>query len=88
MTENKETGKIKKARTNNKGLGKFIRKRRLEKRMSIEKLAEYSDLSDRSISDIERGTRTPKADTLLAICHALDIKTGDIGEFYNPTKTI
>ena len=68
--------------TENEKAGRFIRKCRKKKRLSIEKLAECSDLSDRSISDIERGTRIPKADTLFAICRALDIDAGDIGEFY------
>ena len=68
--------------TENQKAGRFIRKQRQKKNFSIEKLAEYCDLSDRSISDIERGTREPKAGTLLAICRALDIDTGDIGEFY------
>ncbi len=69
--------------TKDKKPGQFIRERRLEKNMSIEQLAEESDLSDRSISDIERGRRIPMANSLLAICRALDINAGDIAELYS-----
>lgn len=72
--------------TENEKAGRFIRKYRKSKKLSIEKLAEYCDLSDRCISDIERGTRVPKADTLLDICRVLHIDTGELIELYPRSK--
>ena len=62
--------------------GDFIRKYRKENNYSIEELAEKCDLSDRCISDIERGTRIPKANTLLNICRVLKINIGELFALY------
>ncbi len=66
---------------NIEGLGHLIRRRREEKRLSREKLAELCDISDKCISNIEFGLADPKATTLLPICNELEIDIGDLGEF-------
>ncbi|MBQ4630198.1 MAG: helix-turn-helix transcriptional regulator [Clostridia bacterium] len=67
--------------------GQLIRRYRQERKYSLEKLAEYCELSDRSLSDIERGISIPKASTLLDICRVLHIDAGDLAELYQRIDT-
>ena len=73
--------------TDKKKAGQLIRKHRKGNNFSIEQLAEKCDVSDRSISDIERGVRVPRADLLLSICRALNIDSGQLSELYPRTET-
>lgn len=54
--------------------GQILRKYRLQKKLSQEKLAELANLDRTYISQIERGLKSPSIQTTLAIAHALDIK--------------
>jgi len=56
--------------------GAMVRSYREEKHYSREKLAELCGISDRCISNIERGVSDPKFDTVIVICDACGIDTG------------
>lgn len=60
---------------NLKSVGINIKKYRLEKGLSQEKLAELTDLSSNYISMIERAEKTPSLTTLINIANALDVST-------------
>ena len=60
---------------NLKSVGINIKKYRIEKGLSQEKLAEMTDLSSNYISMIERADKTPSLTTLINIVNALDITT-------------
>ena len=54
-------------------IGKYIKKLREDKELSINQLALYSDVSAAHISRIERGLREPSPDILKKIAEALKI---------------
>lgn len=54
-------------------IGKNIRKYRVAKKLSQERLAEKVDLSVNYIGDIERGEKTPSLETFIAIANALEV---------------
>lgn len=58
--------------------GKMIHQKRTLLGLTEEQLAEYSDLSDREIRNIEKGKSIPKLDSVLKIAHALDIDVGEL----------
>lgn len=58
-----------------KSIGINIKKYRIEKGLSQEKLAEMTDLSPNYISMIERAVKTPSLTTLINIANALDVTT-------------
>lgn len=57
----------------NKEVGSRIRYYRTSKKMSQEKLSEYSNLHPSYIGQLERGEKTPSIETLYKISHGLDI---------------
>jgi transcriptional regulator with XRE-family HTH domain len=59
-------------------LGRAIRKLRHERGMTIEALAEASDLHWTYLSGIERGQRNPTLKVLALIAAALDVKTSEL----------
>lgn len=72
---------------NRKQVGKNIRNRRKELKMTQAELAESADLSVIHISHLENGTSNMSIDALLAICHALNFTPNDLlmGEYLYPT---
>ena len=54
--------------------GKNIRKYRLEKKLSQEKLAEIAGLHRTYISDIERGKRSISLDNIEKVANALEVE--------------
>ena len=60
-----------------------VKKVRLEKKMTLERLAQLSGISKGHLSKIERGEREPKISTLIQIAYALKV---DIKELYKITK--
>ena len=56
--------------------GVLIRSHRENKHYSRETLAELCGISDRCISNIERGVSNPKFDTVVKLCNACGIDTG------------
>ena len=54
-------------------VGQQIRKYRRERGMTQARLAEAIDRSTSLVGHIERGTRVPSVDTLVAICKALRV---------------
>jgi transcriptional regulator with XRE-family HTH domain len=57
----------------NKEVGSRIRYYRTSKKLSQEKLSEYSNLHPSYIGQIERGEKTPSIETLYKITQGLDI---------------
>lgn len=55
-----------------------LQKERIEKDLSIYRLARLSGLNERSIDFIEKGERTPTIDTLFRIALALDLNASDL----------
>ena len=63
----------------NINIGNKIRKQRIKKHMTQEKLAEYSGLSINFISKLERGQKTNiSINKLLDICNALNITISEL----------
>ncbi len=61
-----------------KHFGEMIRVKRLERRITQERLAELADLSTRQVVAIEKGTVDPKLSTLLRVCGVLGIDIGEL----------
>jgi transcriptional regulator with XRE-family HTH domain len=59
-------------RANGAELGRAIRRRRRERKMTIEDLAYDADIHPTYLSGIERGVRNPTWSKLTSIAHALD----------------
>lgn len=53
--------------------GKLLRQYRTNKKYTRETLAELCDISDKCISNIERGVSEPKLSTLIKLCKQCDI---------------
>lgn len=63
--------------------GIILRKYRENKNYTREYLAEICDISDRCISNIERGIYDPKLSTVLKLCESCDIDTGLLPKLKN-----
>jgi transcriptional regulator with XRE-family HTH domain len=61
-------------------LGKHVRKLRLERRLSQEKLAELADLHRNYVGGVERGERNIAIINIVAIAHALRVKPAKLLE--------
>jgi transcriptional regulator with XRE-family HTH domain len=61
-------------------VGRNVRRFRLEKGLTQEKLTEDSGVSQQYISELERGARNPTIDTLAKIALALGVTTTDLFE--------
>lgn len=59
-------------------IGKRIRKFRMEKNLSQEKLAEMINTTNNHISRIEIGQRVPSVETLILIANALNVSVDDL----------
>lgn len=64
-------------------LSERLRHLRAAKRMSQEALAEKSNRSIETVSNIERGTSSPTLDTLEQLAIALGVKTIDLLDYQN-----
>ncbi len=67
---------------NFEAMGNKIRTARTNKHLSREDLAELCSISDRSISNIERGLSEPKLVTIVKICSVLEINMNELKQFY------
>ena len=56
-------------------IGGYIRKYRLEAKMSQERLAELAGISFKYVGVLERAEKTPSLETLINIANALNIST-------------
>lgn len=59
-------------------IGKFISKKRKEKSITQEKLAEKLNITDRAVSKWENGICMPDAGTIPELCKILDITINDL----------
>lgn len=59
-------------------IGKFITRKRKEKNMTQEQLAEKIGVSNKTVSKWERGTCMPDYSTVENLCRALDITIGEL----------
>ncbi len=59
-------------------LGRRVRKRRKEMRLTQEMLAEKAAISPSFLGHIERGSRILSLDTLLRLCEALETTANDL----------
>ena len=66
-------------------LGQNIKTRRLQKKWSQEKLAEYADLTRNTISDIESGQDFAGAKTLISLAKALET---EVYELFKPESVL
>jgi len=61
-------------------IGENIRERRLKKGMTLNELANSSQLDEKNIQRIESGKRFPMVPTVLKIAKALDVNPGALFE--------
>ncbi len=54
--------------------GKILKKYRLERKVSQERLAELADLDRTYISQVERGLKSPSIKALISLSQALQVK--------------
>ena len=66
--------------------GKAVRRERVIRGLSQEKLAEFSDLNRTYIGDIERGMRNVSLVNMQKIATALDLKLSDLILSYEEQK--
>lgn len=59
-------------------LARNLRRKRLERAMSLSELARVSGVSKATLSGLERGTGNPSVDTVWALAHALKAPFGDL----------
>lgn len=68
-------------------IGKTLRKARLEKNLSQEKLAEFANFERSYVSKVENGERAIQLITFIRFAKALDLKPSDlIKDFENKIK--
>ena len=60
--------------------GKLIHEKRRSLKLTEEKLAEHTDMSDRHLRNIEKGNTIPKLDTVIRLGNALNMNLGDLGD--------
>ncbi len=75
-TDHKAIGE--KAATLSAGICRLLQEARIERDLSIYRLARLSGLNERTIDFIEKGERTPSIDTLFRIALALGLNTSDL----------
>lgn len=66
-------------------LGKRIRERRKEQKMTLEKLSEKADISLVYLGEIERGIKMPSLNTFIKLVNALNISADVL--IYDETKS-
>ncbi len=70
----------------NMQFGRFVRKHRIQKHLTMEQMAELCDLSVRGYSDIEFGQSNPKLSSVVKIAIALDLDMNRFIEMVNSQK--
>lgn len=65
-------------KNHNKAFGTLLRECRRERRITQEDLAFESELDRTYISLLELGRRSPTLDTIMALCHALDMSLPEL----------
>lgn len=69
------------------GLGRIIRKHRKEHNLSLEQFAERCELSDRCISNIERGSSNPRISTIIKMYSVLNEDLNELMKFHSPLSS-
>lgn len=62
--------------------GEYIRANRETLKLTRAKLAEYCNISDKCLGNIELGLSDPKTSTLISICSELDVNLNNLKNFY------
>src|SRR3954468_6912963 len=59
-------------------LARNLKRKRLERAISLSELARVSGVSKATLSGLERGNGNPSVDTVWALAHALNVSFGDL----------
>ena len=59
-------------------LGREVRRRRTDRKLTLEELGERSGLSGNFIGTVENGLRDPSLSTLMALAHGLDVQVREL----------
>lgn len=59
-------------------IGTLIRRARKEQKLTLKVVAEKASISEGFLSQVENDVNSPSVDTLIRICNALTINTGDL----------
>jgi transcriptional regulator with XRE-family HTH domain len=59
-------------------LARSLKRRRLERAISLSELARRAGVSKATLSSLERGTGNPSVDTVWALAKALNVRFGDL----------
>ncbi len=68
--------------------GQLIHDKRRSLNLTEEKLAEHTDMSDRHLRNIEKGTTVPKLDTVIKIGNALNMNLGELDNLEVKEETV
>lgn len=68
--------------------GQLIHSKRLSLKLTEEQLAENTDISDRHLRNIEKGNTIPRLDTVIKLCHALNMNLGGLDELKITGETV
>jgi len=69
-------------------LGAQVRRLRLERKLSQERLADRAGLNYKYLSRVERGRSEPGADILVRLARALDVSVGELFETITPPTVV
>ena len=63
-------------------LGTFLKKKRKEKHLTQQNVADIINITERALSNIENGKSEPELDTVLKLCDLYGISGNEIDIFY------
>ena len=60
--------------------GQIVHAKRISLKLTEQKLAEHTDISDRHLRNIERGITVPKLDTVIKLGKSLNMNLGELSD--------
>lgn len=67
-------------------VGRRVKQRRLEKRMTVQELADKSEISKGLVSQIENGRTIPSLPVMFSIIHSLEMELSEFFHGFNPME--
>ncbi|MFC3041453.1 helix-turn-helix domain-containing protein [Virgibacillus xinjiangensis] len=67
--------------------GKYIKRKRLDRKWTQERLADETNMDEKYISKLENGKKDPRWSTIAKVVQALDLPSIDIKEMLEKDRT-